>query len=91
MTRLVTPGTITEERLLDLLLPVVGELRGGVLVGRGRRRGLLPSDLDRAWHQATIEALKDADLVGFSTYVWNGRISLEIARRLKAAQEGRAG
>ena len=33
-----------------------------------------------------VEALKDADLVGFSTYVWNGRISLEIARRLKAAE-----
>jgi radical SAM superfamily enzyme YgiQ (UPF0313 family) len=35
-----------------------------------------------------VEALKDADLVGFSTYVWNGRISLEIARRLKAAKPG---
>lgn len=31
-----------------------------------------------------VDALKDADVVGFSTYVWNGRISLEIARRLKA-------
>ncbi len=31
-----------------------------------------------------VDALKGADLVGFSTYVWNGRISLEIARRLKA-------
>jgi len=31
-----------------------------------------------------VETLKGADLVGFSTYVWNGRISLEIARRLKA-------
>ena len=30
-----------------------------------------------------VEQFKDADLVGFSTYVWNGRISLEIARRLK--------
>src|SRR5579871_43383 len=30
-----------------------------------------------------VEQLKDADVVGFSTYVWNGRISLEIARRLK--------
>jgi hypothetical protein len=44
------------QQLLDLLLPVVGELHGAILVGRGRRRGLLPSDLDRAWHQATIEA-----------------------------------
>src|SRR5262249_48302511 len=35
-----------------------------------------------------VEALKDADLVGFSTYVWNGRISLEIARRLKGVKPG---
>jgi radical SAM superfamily enzyme YgiQ (UPF0313 family) len=35
-----------------------------------------------------VEALKDADLVGFSTYVWNGRISLEIARRLKVLRPG---
>src|SRR5258706_12390865 len=30
-----------------------------------------------------VEQLKDADVVGFSAYVWNIRISLEIARRLK--------
>ncbi len=35
-----------------------------------------------------VAAMKDADLVGFSTYVWNGRISLEIARRLKALKPG---
>ncbi|UYN97351.1 MAG: cobalamin-dependent protein [Enhydrobacter sp.] len=35
-----------------------------------------------------VETMKDADLVGFSTYVWNGRISLEIARRLKALKPG---
>ncbi|HEV2161893.1 MAG TPA: cobalamin-dependent protein [Stellaceae bacterium] len=31
-----------------------------------------------------VERLVDCDVVGFSTYVWNGQISLEIARRLKA-------
>lgn len=31
-----------------------------------------------------VEQLIDADVVGFSSYVWNANISLEIARRLKA-------
>jgi len=31
-----------------------------------------------------VEQLKCADIVGFSTYVWNANISLEAARRLKA-------
>ncbi len=35
-----------------------------------------------------VAQLKDADIVGFSTYVWNGRISLEIARRLKELKPG---
>ncbi|HWE72312.1 MAG TPA: radical SAM protein [Stellaceae bacterium] len=30
-----------------------------------------------------VEQLVDCDVVGFSTYVWNAQISLEIARRLK--------
>jgi radical SAM superfamily enzyme YgiQ (UPF0313 family) len=49
----------------------------------GRYR-FLPPIYKRVRIADAVEALKDADLVGFSTYVWNGRISLEIARRLKA-------
>ncbi|NYG05752.1 hypothetical protein BJ986_000239 [Phycicoccus badiiscoriae] len=42
--------------LLDLLLPMVGETGGAILVARGRRRGVMPTDHDRGWHQETIEA-----------------------------------
>jgi hypothetical protein len=53
--------------LLDLLLPMIGEDHGSVLVGRGRRRGLLPTDNDRVWHQETIEACRrhGVRLLGF--------------------------
>lgn len=53
--------------LLDLLLPMVGEAHGAILLGRGRRRGLTPTDNDRAWHQATIEACSrhQVRLLGF--------------------------
>ncbi|MBC7907746.1 MAG: cobalamin B12-binding domain-containing protein [Rhodospirillaceae bacterium] len=52
-----------------------------------RYRFLLPVYKRVPVHQA-VSQLMDADLVAFSTYVWNGRISLEIARRLKAAKPG---
>ena len=52
------------------------------------RYEFLPPLYKRVRIADAVEALKDADLVGFSTYVWNGRISLEIARRLKALQAG---
>ena len=53
----------------------------------GRYR-FLPPLYKRVRIADAVEALKGADLVGFSTYVWNGRISLEIARRLKALKPG---
>src|SRR5882757_4853279 len=52
------------------------------------RYAFLPPLYKRIRIADAVESLKDADLVGFSTYVWNGRISLEIARRLKAAKPG---
>jgi radical SAM superfamily enzyme YgiQ (UPF0313 family) len=48
-----------------------------------RYRFLLPL-FKRVRIAEAVDSLLDADLIGFSTYVWNGRISLEIARRLKA-------
>lgn len=53
--------------LLDLLLPVVGQAGGSVLIGRGRRRSLVPTDRDRAWHQCAIEACRrhGVRLLGF--------------------------
>ncbi|WP_457253087.1 hypothetical protein [Pedococcus sp. P5_B7] len=53
--------------VLDLLLPMIGADHGAVLVGRGRRRGLMPTDNDRAWHQETVEACRrhGVRLLGF--------------------------
>jgi hypothetical protein len=53
--------------LLELVLPVVAEDGGSVLVGRGRRRGVAPNDLDREWHQAAIDCCAAAGvrLLGF--------------------------
>jgi hypothetical protein len=54
-------------QLLDLLLPMIGEEKGAVLVGRGRRRGLLPTERDREWHQCAIAACRrhGVRLLGF--------------------------
>ena len=49
----------------------------------------LPMIYKRTPVRQVVERMKDADLVGFSTYVWNARISLEAARRLKQANPER--
>jgi hypothetical protein len=53
--------------VLDLLLPMIGADHGSVLVGRGRRRGLSPTDNDRAWHQESLDACQrhGVRLLGF--------------------------
>jgi hypothetical protein len=65
-------------QLLDLLLPVVAEDRGSVLVGRGRRRGIAPNDLDREWHQLAIDACAAAGvrLLGFHLATRDGVFAL---------------
>lgn len=47
------------------------------------RYEFLPLIYKRLPAQDAVRALLPAAVVGFSTYVWNERISLEIARRLK--------
>lgn len=43
----------------------------------------LPMIYKRSPVREIVEALLSADVVGFSVYVWNANISLEIARRLR--------
>jgi radical SAM superfamily enzyme YgiQ (UPF0313 family) len=47
------------------------------------RYEFLPFIYKRMSIQHIVEKLKEADVVGFSTSVWNANISLEVARRLK--------
>lgn len=65
-------------QLLELLLPVVAEDRGSVLVGRGRRRGVAPNDLDREWHQQAIDCCAAAGvrLLGFRLATRDGIFAL---------------
>lgn len=48
------------------------------------RYAFLPPLYSRLRVDEAVARLADADVVGFSVYVWNVRLSLEIARRLRA-------
>lgn len=48
----------------------------------------LPPVYKRMAVKHAVARLRGADVVGFSAYVWNFRLSLEIARRLKEEQPG---
>src|SRR5258708_20270624 len=52
------------------------------------RYEFLPPLYKRVRIADAVEALLDADLVGFSTYPWNGPISLETPRPLKPPNPG---
>ncbi len=72
------------QNLLGLLLPII-EPGGGVLVGRGRPHGAVPTDTDRAWHQATIDACAAAGvrLLGYHL------VTLEEVNALPASMPAR--
>lgn len=50
------------------------------------RYEFLPPVYKREPISILVEKLGDADIIAFSTYVWNARISQEVARRIKAAR-----
>ena len=60
--------------LLDLLLPLVVERGGSLLLGRGRPGCGVPTDVDRAWHQQTIESCRahGVRLLGFHVATRDG-------------------
>lgn len=70
-------------------------LAAGLLVASARRDPLLASrvTLDvasaRVAPDAAAERSTGADVLAFSTYVWNERYSLEVARRARASFPGR--
>lgn len=62
------------QKLLDLLLPMLAQQHGSILVGRGRRAGLRPTDTDREWHQCAIDACArhGVRLLGFHLATMDG-------------------
>jgi hypothetical protein len=65
-------------RLLDLILPLVVARGGSLLMGRGRPGGGVPTDVDRAWHQQTIDSCQahGVRLLGFHVATRDGVTAL---------------
>lgn len=75
-----------EEPVSVSLLPYsVGMLRSYAETHAAERHEFLVPIHRRLPVAEAVEWLRDADLVGFSAYVWNERLSLAIARELKRA------
>ena len=64
--------------LLDLLLPLVVERGASLLMGRGRPGGGVPTDVDRAWHQQTLDSCRahGVRLLGFHIATRDGVTAL---------------
>ena len=64
--------------LLDLILPLVVERGGSLLMGRGRPGGGVPTDVDRTWHQQTIDSCRahGVPLLGFHVATRDGITAL---------------
>lgn len=55
--------------LLHLLLPPVAAEGGSVLLGRGRRRSLAPTERDRVWHQCALDTCRRVGVRMLGFYV----------------------
>ena len=59
-------------QLLSMLLPLVADNNGSVLIGRGRSRGTMPDDVDRAWHQLAVDRCATHEVVLLGFYLATG-------------------
>src|SRR5262249_39671605 len=63
-------------------------LAAGLLVASARREVDASFEIRRARVDPGALLYSDADVLAFSSYVWNERYSLEVARRARAQQPG---
>ena len=72
-------------QLLRLVLPLVTDSGGSVLLGRGRPRGTVPDDIDRAWHQCAIDLCGEAGVPLLGFYLATGDGVFRLPEPLTAA------